>query len=186
MMYKIANNLVSVPSDCLIPTPSFLRSGYFNQPSTPTVTRIDSFWFSIFSPSTIKLWNSIPPYIINSSIHDQFCDLLDNYQYHTCALWDHIDFCTKHQITIRLLPGPLPACVHGRVATYDTLCCWRVTETQDGVASYLNRFCYSEVVCISSLSRKFVASGIDRKHSNKRISSFLGIVTENKISRIRL
>jgi len=81
MMYKITNNLVSVPNDCLTPAPPFLRSGYFNQMST----RIDSFKFSFF-PSTIKLWNSLPPYIVNSSTHDQFCTLLDNYQYHTCAL----------------------------------------------------------------------------------------------------
>jgi len=44
MVYKITNNLVSVPNDCLIPTPSLLRSGYFNQLST----RIDSFKFSFF------------------------------------------------------------------------------------------------------------------------------------------
>ena len=81
MMYKISNNLVSVPNDCLTSIPPYLRLGYFNQLST----RVDSFKFSFF-PSTIRLWNSIPPYVINSCTHDQFCTCLDNYQYHTCAL----------------------------------------------------------------------------------------------------
>ena len=80
MMYKITN-LVCIPNDCLIPIPPFLRNGYFNQLDT----RIDSFKFSFF-PSTIKLWNSIPPHIVNSPTHDQFCTLLDNYHNHTCAL----------------------------------------------------------------------------------------------------
>ena len=83
MMYKITNNLVTVciPNDCLIPIPPFLRNSYVNQLDT----RIDSFKFSFF-PSTIKLWNSIPPHIVNSPTHDQFCTLLDNYHNHTCAL----------------------------------------------------------------------------------------------------
>ena len=81
MMHVIFNNLVSVPNDCLTSIPPYLRSGYFNQLST----RVDSFKFSFF-PSTIRLWNSIPPYVINSCTHDQFCTRLGNYQYHTCAL----------------------------------------------------------------------------------------------------
>ena len=47
MMYKITNNLVCTPNDCLIPVPPSLRNGYYNQLDT-------SFKFSFF-PSTIKL-----------------------------------------------------------------------------------------------------------------------------------
>jgi len=50
MMYKVTNNLVCIPNDCLIPIPPFLRNSYYNQ----LHTKIDSFEFSFF-PSTIKL-----------------------------------------------------------------------------------------------------------------------------------
>jgi len=79
MMYKITNNLVSVPNDYLILAPSFL---YFNQLST----RIDSlnFHFTIYN-QTMEL-NPLTLITPDSSTHNQFCKLLDNYKYHTCAL----------------------------------------------------------------------------------------------------
>ena len=57
MMYKITNNLVCIPNDCLIPIPPFLRNGYFNQLDT----RIDSFKFSFSPQRSGRLWSSIPP-----------------------------------------------------------------------------------------------------------------------------
>ena len=74
MMYKIIHHLVAIPVDCLTPTPSYLRSGHFNQ----LHTNIDSFKFSFF-PSTIKLWNQLPTNITDSATYTKFCEELDNY-----------------------------------------------------------------------------------------------------------
>ena len=80
-MYKIIHHLVAIPDNCLNPIYSPLRRGYYSQLDT----RIDSYKFSFF-PSTIKLWNSLPPFVVNSPTYDQFCINLDNYYNHTCAL----------------------------------------------------------------------------------------------------
>ena len=74
MMYKIIHHLVAIPVDCLTPTPSYLRSGHFNQ----LHTNVDSFKFSFF-PSTIKLWNQLPTNITDSATYTKFCKELDNY-----------------------------------------------------------------------------------------------------------
>ena len=81
MMYKIIHQLVCIPDDFLAPKYPSLRRGYFTQPDT----RVDCFKFSFF-PSTIKLWNSLPPYVINSPTCSQFCTNLDNYHNLSCAL----------------------------------------------------------------------------------------------------
>ena len=81
MMYKIIHQLVCIPDDFLAPKYPSLRRGYFTQPHT----RVDCFKFSFF-PSTIKLWNSLPPYVINSPTCSQFCTNLDNYHNLSCAL----------------------------------------------------------------------------------------------------
>ena len=76
ILYKLINGILCIPTDNLSPIYPVLRSGYYKQLST----RIDSYKFSFF-PSTIKLWNSLPPFVINSINTDQFCNNLN-----TCAL----------------------------------------------------------------------------------------------------
>ena len=78
MLYKIIHHSVAIPDDCLVPIPSSLRRGYFNQLNT----YVDSFKFSFF-PSTIKSWNQLPRNITDSATYTNFCKELDNY---TCAL----------------------------------------------------------------------------------------------------
>ena len=81
MLYKIIHQLVAIPDNCLTPIPSYLRSGYFNQLNT----NIDCFKYSFF-PSSIKLWNHLPPSITHTATYTKFCKELDNYYNHTCAL----------------------------------------------------------------------------------------------------
>ena len=73
---KIINGNLHIPSNSLIPNHRDSRSGYFTQ----LQTRTDSYKFSFF-PSTIKLWNSLPPSVINSPNLNQFCNNIN-----TCAL----------------------------------------------------------------------------------------------------
>ena len=56
--------MVAIPDNCLTPIPSFLKHGHFKQLDT----WIDSFKFSFF-PSTIKLWNQLPQYILLTPPH---------------------------------------------------------------------------------------------------------------------
>ena len=74
MMYKIINDLIDIPKEYFTPNDSRLRKGYYRQ----LTTNIDSYKFSFF-PSAIKLWNPLPPYIINSPSLDNFCNNLSNY-----------------------------------------------------------------------------------------------------------
>ena len=76
IMYKIINGHLHIPSNSLIPNHHDSREGYFTQ----LQCRTDSYKFSFF-PSTIKLWNSLPPIIINSPTLIQFCNYIS-----TCAL----------------------------------------------------------------------------------------------------
>ena len=55
------NGYLHIPSNSLIPNHRDLGDGYFAQ----LPCRTDSYKFSFF-PSTIKLWNSLPLFIINS------------------------------------------------------------------------------------------------------------------------
>ena len=70
MMYKIINNLVSISKDYFISPDPPPRRGYHKQLFT-------GIKFS-FIPSVIKLWNSLPPYIIDSHTLDQFCNNLSD------------------------------------------------------------------------------------------------------------
>ena len=77
-MYRIINGNLHIPSNSLIPNHRDSRSGYFTQ----LQTRTDSYKFSFPPPSsTIKLWNSLPPSVINSPNLNQFCENIN-----TCAL----------------------------------------------------------------------------------------------------
>ena len=74
IMYKIINGHLYIPSNSLIPNIRDSRDGYFTQLPCQT----DSYKFSFF-PSTIKLWNSLCPYIINSPTLTQFCNYISTY-----------------------------------------------------------------------------------------------------------
>ena len=76
MMYKSINSNLCIPTIYFVPNHPNLRRGYYRQLST----RIDSYKFSFF-PSSIKLWNSLPSFVINSTNIDQFCKNLN-----ICAL----------------------------------------------------------------------------------------------------
>ena len=80
-MYKIIHHIVAIPDNCLNPICSPLRRGYYSQ----FATRIDSYKFSFF-PSTVKLWNSLSSFVVNSPTYDQFCINLDNSYNHICVL----------------------------------------------------------------------------------------------------
>jgi len=43
-----------------------------------------SYKFSFF-PSVIRLWNTLPPFVINSPNLDEFCTNLHNHYDYTCA-----------------------------------------------------------------------------------------------------
>ena len=75
MMYKIINGIVCIPTNYFTPCHPQSRR-YYKQ--------LLIIKFS-FIPSVIKLWNSLPPTIINSPTFrlDQFCTNLNNY---ACAL----------------------------------------------------------------------------------------------------
>ena len=76
IMYKIINGHLHIPSNSLILNYHDSRDGCFTQLQCRTV----SYKF-LFFPSTIKLWNSLPPFIINSPTLPQFCNNIS-----TCAL----------------------------------------------------------------------------------------------------
>ena len=79
-MYKIINGNLSIPINDLIPNHRPSREGYYKQ----LVTMIDSYKFSFF-PSTIRLWNTLPPFVIHSPTLDEFCTNLNIHYDHTCA-----------------------------------------------------------------------------------------------------
>ena len=81
MMFKIINNLIDIPASHFVPKQCLLRGGYYIHLSTKT----DSYKFSFF-PSVIKLWNSLPPPVVNFLILNDFCINLDTYMHNTCAL----------------------------------------------------------------------------------------------------
>ena len=79
-MYKIINGNLSIPTNDFIPNHHPSREGYYKQLDT----MIDSYKFSFF-PSTIRLWNTLPPFVIHSPILDEFCTNLNIHYDHTCA-----------------------------------------------------------------------------------------------------
>ena len=79
-MYKIINGNPSIPTNDLIPNHRPSREGYYKQLDT----MIDSYKFSFF-PSTIRLWNTLPPFVIHSPTLDEFCTNLNIHYDHTCA-----------------------------------------------------------------------------------------------------
>ena len=75
MLYKILN-IISVPHDHLIRTvlPTRDHDCRFIQLASRTNTYLNSFF-----PSTVRLWNTLPSYVIDSTDFDKFKTNLDNY-----------------------------------------------------------------------------------------------------------
>ena len=79
-MYKIINGNLSIPTNDFMPNHRPSREGYYKQLDT----MIDSYKFSFF-PSTIRLRNTFPPFVIHSPTLDEFCTNLNIHYDHTCA-----------------------------------------------------------------------------------------------------
>ena len=65
MMYKIMNKLVDVPTDAIL-LPSTLQLRGHTKKLQQLSCRVNAYANS-FIPHTIKLWNDLPQYLINSS-----------------------------------------------------------------------------------------------------------------------
>ena len=75
MMYKIINNLILVP--IILATSLFITRGHgtkFIQLSARTAAYSLSFY-----PSSIKLWNSLPDFVVDSTSLESFKLNLDKY-----------------------------------------------------------------------------------------------------------
>ena len=66
MLYKIAEGLIDIPSILLTPLHSLTRGHpyHFHIPSA----RINSYLYSLFLPSTIKLWNQLPQHLLELTL----------------------------------------------------------------------------------------------------------------------
>jgi len=76
MLYKIINNLISVPHDHLTQSPTTTITRGHSIRYTQLAARTNVYLHSFF-PSTIKLWNSLPNEIVFSRDFDCFKSLLD-------------------------------------------------------------------------------------------------------------
>ena len=73
-MFKIINDLIDIPASHFVSKQCLLLGGYYIH----LATKIDSYKFSFF-PSVIKLWNSLPPPVVDSLTLNDFCINLDLY-----------------------------------------------------------------------------------------------------------
>ena len=72
MLFKIIHNLVDIPANCyLTPVPMTHDTRGHNMRFMQPMTRTDSYLHSFF-PSAIKIWNSLPQYVIDSKDIDEF------------------------------------------------------------------------------------------------------------------
>ena len=76
MFYKIINNLISIPHDHITISPVSTRG--HNLKYIQLAAKSNTYLFSFF-PSAIKLWNSLPDFVINSTNLNNFKLHLDNY-----------------------------------------------------------------------------------------------------------
>ena len=75
MMFRIVNNLVAIPNECLIPTEAIVR-GYNHRYLVP-YARTDTYQRSFF-PDTIRLWNNLPSSIVACNSINIFKSELQN------------------------------------------------------------------------------------------------------------
>ena len=72
MMFKIVHHLVDIrASSYLTPAATIQYTRGHHMRFIQPVTRIDSYLYSFF-PSSIKLWNALPNYVIDSTNIEQF------------------------------------------------------------------------------------------------------------------
>ena len=72
MLFKIIHNLVDIPANSYItPVPMTHDTRGHNIKFMQPMTRTDSYLHSFF-PSAIKIWNSLPQYVIDSKDIDEF------------------------------------------------------------------------------------------------------------------
>ena len=76
MFYKIINNLISIPHDHITISP--VSTYGHNLRYIQLAAKSNTYLFSFF-PSAIKLWNSLPDFVINSTNLNNFKLHLDNY-----------------------------------------------------------------------------------------------------------
>lgn len=76
MFYKIINNLISIPHSHITRSPALTRGHNIKFIQLAAIT--NTYLFSFF-PSTIRLWNSLPNYVVNSNNLNNFKLNLDNY-----------------------------------------------------------------------------------------------------------
>ena len=75
MFYKIINNLISIPHDHITISPVSTRG--HNLKYIQLAAKSNTYLFSFF-PSAVKLWNSLPDLVINSTNLNNFKLHLDN------------------------------------------------------------------------------------------------------------
>ena len=75
MMFQIVNNLVAIPTECLIPTAATVR-GHNHRYLVPCA-RTDTYQRSFF-PDTIRLWNNLPSSIVACNSINTFKSELQN------------------------------------------------------------------------------------------------------------
>ena len=75
MMFRIVNNLVAIPTECLIPTAATVR-GHNHRYLVP-YARTDTYQRSFF-PDTIRLWNNLPSSIVACNSINTFKSELQN------------------------------------------------------------------------------------------------------------
>jgi len=63
-MYKIMNNLVDVPTNTILLLSTLQLRGY-TEKLQQLPCRVNAYTYSFF-PQAIKLWNSLPQYLISS------------------------------------------------------------------------------------------------------------------------
>ena len=72
IMILMFNDLIDIPARHFVSKQCLLRGGYYIQLST----KVDSYKFHFF-PSVIKLWNSLPPPVVDSPTLNDFYINLD-------------------------------------------------------------------------------------------------------------
>ena len=87
MYFKIINNLIAIPHDHLSPA-SISTCGH-NLKFIQLAARTNTYLFSFF-PSVIKLWNSLPDVVINSTDLNTFKLNLDNFLNYMYIILDQL------------------------------------------------------------------------------------------------
>ena len=84
MLYKILNNKIAVPHDYIIRTVLATHGHDFRFIQLASRTNTYLICMNSFFPSTVRLWNTLPSYVIDSTDLDNFKTNLDNYFNFNC------------------------------------------------------------------------------------------------------